>query len=108
MATPMEPQLRRVVITGGAGFVGSHLCERFLSEGSEVVCVDNLLTGRPGNVEHLLDHARFTFLEDNVSEGMRVDGEVSAVLHFASPASPPDYLRFPIETLEVGALGTRN
>src|SRR5437763_4376565 len=108
MATPMEPQLRRVVITGGAGFIGSHLCERFLAEGSEVVCVDNLLTGRPHNVDHLFDEPGFTFIGTDVSGGIDVDGHVTAVLHFASPASPADYLRYPIPTLKVGAIGTHN
>ena len=100
--------LRRAVITGGAGFIGSHLCERFLREGYEVVCVDNLLTGRPRNVEHLFDDPSFTFVGTDVSAGVEVDGPVWAVLHFASPASPIDYLRFPIQTLKVGALGTHN
>jgi dTDP-glucose 4,6-dehydratase len=96
------------VITGGAGFIGSHLCERFLAEEAEVVCVDNLLTGRPKNVEHLFDEPRFTFIGTDVSTGIDVDGPVWAVLHFASPASPIDYLRFPIQTLKVGAMGTHN
>jgi dTDP-glucose 4,6-dehydratase len=96
------------VITGGAGFIGSHLCERFLAEGAEVVCVDNLLTGRPKNVEHLFDEPRFTFVGADVTGGVRVDGPVWAVLHFASPASPLDYLRFPIQTLKVGSIGTHN
>ena len=100
--------IRRVVITGGAGFIGSHLCERFLAEGCEVVCVDNLITGRPKNVEHLFDEPRFTFAGADVSKGIEVEGSVWAVLHFASPASPIDYLRYPIQTLKVGALGTHN
>jgi len=99
---------RRAVITGGAGFIGSHLCERFLREGYEVVCVDNLLTGRPRNVEHLFDDPSFTFVGTDVSAGVEVDGPVWAALHFASPAAPIDYLRFPIQTLKVGALGTHN
>jgi len=99
---------RRAVITGGAGFIGSHLCERFLAEGYEVVCVDNLLTGRPKNVEHLFDEPLFTFIGTDVSAGIGVDGPVWAVLHFASPASPIDYMRFPIQTLKVGAMGTHN
>ena len=98
----------RTVITGGAGFVGSHLCERFLAEGDDVVCVDNLLTGSRRNVVHLLDHPRFHFMEHNVSEPLRVDGGVDNVLHFASPASPADYLEHPIPTLKVGSLGTHN
>jgi dTDP-glucose 4,6-dehydratase len=96
------------VITGGAGFVGSHLCERFLAEGHEVVCLDNLLTGHRRNIEHLLENPRFAFLEHNISEPVQIDGPISAVLHFASPASPADYLAHPIPTLKVGALGTHN
>lgn len=98
----------RVVVTGGAGFIGSHLCDRFVADGSEVVCVDNLVTGSIANVSHLASEPRFEFSEQNVSEGIRVDGPVDAVLHFASPASPIDYLRLPIQTLKVGALGTHN
>ncbi|MHB1561376.1 MAG: NAD-dependent epimerase/dehydratase family protein, partial [Isosphaeraceae bacterium] len=98
----------RTVITGGAGFIGSHLCERFLAEGHEVVCVDNLLTGSRRNIEPLLGDGRFRFLEHNVSEPIEVDGPVDNVLHFASPASPVDYLRHPIPTLKVGSLGTHN
>jgi dTDP-glucose 4,6-dehydratase len=100
--------MSRTVITGGAGFVGSHLCERFLAEGHEVVCVDNLLTGHRRNIAHLLDNPRFSFVERNVSEPIAVDGAVDNVLHFASPASPADYLAHPIPTLKVGALGTHN
>jgi dTDP-glucose 4,6-dehydratase len=98
----------RVVITGGAGFLGSHLCDRFVDEGLEVVCVDNLLTGSRRNVEHLFDNPRFQFIETDITKGISFDGPVSVVLHFASPASPTDYLRFPIQTLKVGALGTHN
>jgi dTDP-glucose 4,6-dehydratase len=98
----------RVVITGGAGFLGSYLCDRFLDEGLEVACVDNLLTGRRRNVEHLFDNPGFQFIETDITKGISFDGPVSAVLHFASPASPTDYLRFPIQTLKVGALGTHN
>jgi len=97
-----------VVVTGGAGFIGSHLCERFLADGCAVVCVDNLLTGRRANVAHLAGQAGFEFAEQNVSDGIAVDGPVEAVLHFASPASPIDYLQLPIQTLKVGALGTHN
>jgi len=95
------------VVTGGAGFIGSHLCERFLADGAAVVCVDNLVTGRRSNVAHLAGD-RFEFLDQNVSDGVHVDGPVDAVLHFASPASPVDYLVLPIQTLKVGALGTHN
>jgi dTDP-glucose 4,6-dehydratase len=98
----------RTVITGGAGFVGSHLCERFLAEGSEVICVDNLLTGHRRNIMHLLKDPKFQFLEHNISESVWIDGPVDAVLHFASPASPADYLEHPIPTLKAGALGTHN
>ncbi|WP_337175334.1 UDP-glucuronic acid decarboxylase family protein [Paludisphaera sp.] len=98
----------RTVITGGAGFVGSHLCERFLAEGDEVVCVDNLLTGNPRNIDHLRTDPKFRFIEHNVSEPIDVDGPVDNVLHFASPASPADYLAHPIPTLKVGSLGTHN
>ena len=98
----------RTVITGGAGFIGSHLCERFLAEGHEVVCVDNLLTGSRRNIDHLAGNPRFRFLEHNISEPVEIDGPVDNVLHFASPASPVDYLAHPIPTLKVGSLGTHN
>jgi len=97
----------RTVITGGAGFIGSHLCDYFLAGGHEVICVDNLLTGSAENIEHLLgQHERFRFVKHDVTEYIHIGGQVDNVLHFASPASPNDYLRFPIETLKVGALGT--
>jgi dTDP-glucose 4,6-dehydratase len=98
----------RTVITGGAGFVGSHLCERFLAEGSEVVCVDNLLTGHRRNIAHLLTNPKFHFVEHNISEPIQLKGPVDNILHFASPASPADYLAHPIPTLKVGSLGTHN
>ena len=98
----------RTVITGGAGFIGSHLCERFLAEGHEVICVDNLLTGTRRNINHLAGNAHFRFLEHNISEPVEIDGPVENVLHFASPASPVDYLAHPIPTLKVGSLGTHN
>jgi dTDP-glucose 4,6-dehydratase len=98
----------RTVITGGAGFVGSHLCERFLAEGHEVLCVDNLLTGHRRNIAHLIDNPRFQFIEHNISEPLHIDGAVDNILHFASPASPADYLAHPIPTLKVGSLGTHN
>ena len=97
---------RRAVVTGGAGFLGSHLCERLLSEGYEVVCLDNLVTGNPANVEHLLPEAAFRLVRADVTEYLHVGGPVDAVLHFASPASPVDYLQLPIETLKVGSIGT--
>ena len=98
----------RTVITGGAGFVGSHLCERFLAEGDTVICVDNLLTGNRKNIAHLLDNSNFQFIEHNISEPIQIDGAVDNILHFASPASPADYLAHPIPTLKVGSLGTHN
>jgi dTDP-glucose 4,6-dehydratase len=98
----------RVVITGGAGFLGSHLCDFFVEKGWDVLCVDNLITGAESNVAHLLSHSQFQFTKQDVSKYIEVPGPVAAVLHFASPASPPDYLKFPIETLKVGSLGTRN
>ncbi|HEV8111398.1 MAG TPA: UDP-glucuronic acid decarboxylase family protein [Planctomycetota bacterium] len=96
----------RVLITGGAGFLGSHLCERFLAEGYEVICMDNLITGDLANVEHLFRDARFRFEQRDVTEYIHVPGKVDALLHFASPASPIDYLELPIQTLKVGSLGT--
>ncbi|RMH72963.1 MAG: SDR family oxidoreductase [Actinomyces sp.] len=99
---------RRIVVTGGAGFLGSHLCERLVERGDAVVCLDNLSTGRVANVEHLFGRPGFTFVEHDVSTYIWVPGEVDAVLHFASPASPADYLALPIQTLKVGSLGTHN
>jgi dTDP-glucose 4,6-dehydratase len=98
----------RTLITGGAGFVGSHLCERFLERGHEVICVDNIITGSLGNVEHLRGHDCFTFIRHDISHPLEVDGPIDNVLHFASPASPVDYLQYPIQTLKVGSLGTHN
>ena len=98
----------RTVITGGAGFIGSHLCERFLAEGHEVVCLDNLITGALENIEHLRSNPGFSFIRHNVSDHITLDGPVDNVLHFASPASPVDYLAHPIPTLKVGSLGTHN
>jgi dTDP-glucose 4,6-dehydratase len=98
----------RTLITGGAGFIGSHLCERFLAEGHEVTCVDNLITGHLGNVEHLRSHPNFSYIRHDISQPLEIDGPVDNVLHFASPASPVDYLKHPIPTLKVGALGTHN
>ncbi|MFH1352024.1 MAG: UDP-glucuronic acid decarboxylase family protein [bacterium] len=96
----------RVVITGGAGFIGSHLCERFLKEGYEVICMDNLITGNLNNISHLFGNEKFRFLKYDVTNYIYVDGAVSGVLHLASCASPVDYLKFPIQTLKVGSLGT--
>jgi dTDP-glucose 4,6-dehydratase len=98
----------RAVITGGAGFLGSHLCDFFLEKGWDVLCLDNLVTGSGANIDHLAKNSHFNFQQQNVSEYIDVSGPVEAVLHFASPASPPDYLRLPIQTLKVGALGTHN
>ncbi|MCY3488589.1 MAG: SDR family oxidoreductase [Bacteroidetes bacterium] len=98
----------RTLITGGAGFLGSHLCDRLLDDGHEVVCMDNFLTGSPDNISHLTGHPRFSFLEHDVTEYITIEGPLDYVLHFASPASPIDYLRLPIQTLKVGALGTHN
>ncbi|MGB6484609.1 MAG: UDP-glucuronic acid decarboxylase family protein [Candidatus Acidiferrales bacterium] len=96
----------RAVITGGAGFLGSHLCEAMIERGWEVVCIDNLITGAEENIQHLANDSRFSFVRHDVSESIEIQQSVDAVLHFASPASPDDYLKFPIETLKVGSLGT--
>ncbi len=97
---------QRVVVTGGAGFLGSHLCERLLADGHRVICLDNFVTGVPENVGHLLQHADFTLTRCDITDFLHVPGPVDLVLHFASPASPIDYLRLPIQTLKVGAVGT--
>ena len=96
----------RVVITGGAGFLGSHLAHRLIREGEHVLCLDNFLTGSPANVEHLTPEPGFQLIRTDVTDDIEVAGEVDAVLHFASPASPVDYLRLPIHTLKVGSIGT--
>jgi dTDP-glucose 4,6-dehydratase len=98
----------RTLITGGAGFVGSHLCDRFLHRGHEVICVDNYITGTADNIEPFRTNDRFTFIRHDISHPLEIDGPVDHVLHFASPASPVDYLRHPIPTLKVGSLGTHN
>jgi dTDP-glucose 4,6-dehydratase len=98
----------RVLVTGAAGFLGSHLCERLLQAGHEVVGMDNLLTGNPANLAHLEGTRGFSFVRRNVSEYIEVEGPLGGILHFASPASPVDYLEYPIPTLKVGALGTHN
>ena len=98
----------RVLITGGAGFIGSHLCDRFLREGDRVIAMDNLITGSQDNIAHLAGNRNFEFIYHDVSNFIHVPGPVDAVLHFASPASPIDYLKYPIQTLKVGALGTHN
>jgi len=98
----------RAVITGGAGFLGSHLCDYMVEKGWDVLCLDNLITGSEANIAHLIPNQRFRFIHHDVSRFIEVAGPVDAVLHFASPASPPDYLKFPIQTLKVGALGAHN
>ncbi|MEJ5254315.1 MAG: UDP-glucuronic acid decarboxylase family protein [Acidimicrobiales bacterium] len=100
--------MARIVVTGGAGFLGSHLVEHLLARGDEVVAVDNLVTGSVANIEHLFGVDGFTFVRHDVSQYLWVPGPVDAVLHFASPASPKDYLEMPIQTLKVGSLGTHN
>src|SRR5512134_1969064 len=101
-----DREMRRVPVTGGAGFIGSHLCERLLEEGCEILCFDNLLTGRMQNVQPLLGHPRFSFEHYDVTNYLYVDGPLDAILHFASPASPADFERLPIQILKVGSLGT--
>src|SRR5215467_15201486 len=96
----------RILITGGAGFLGSHLSDVLIRAGHSIICMDNLLTGRVENIAHLLGHERFSFVKYNVCDYVHVDGHLDAVMHFASPASPQDYLEYPIATLKVGALGT--
>jgi len=98
----------RAVVTGGAGFLGSHLCDRLLKEGWDVLAIDNLITGAEKNLAHLQGNTKFRFLKADVSDPLKVDGDVAYVLHFASPASPPDYLKHPIATMKVGSLGTLN
>lgn len=98
--------MSRVLITGGAGFLGSHLCDRFISEGYDVVCMDNLITGNMDNVSHLIGNPKFKFIYYDVTDYIHVPGDVDLILHFASPASPIDYLKLPIQTLKVGSLGT--
>jgi len=96
----------KMLITGGAGFIGSHLCEKLVKKSHEVICMDNLLTGNKANIKELLSMPNFKFIEYNVSEYVDIKGNLDYVLHFASPASPIDYLKYPIQTLKVGALGT--
>lgn len=100
--------MSRVVVTGGAGFLGSHLCERLLDRGDEVVCLDNLITGDAANVEHLRGRSGFSYVDHDVSTHIDIDGDVDVVMHFASPASPSDFERIPIQILKVGGLGTHN
>jgi dTDP-glucose 4,6-dehydratase len=98
----------RILITGAAGFLGSHLCERFLAEGHQVIGMDNLLTGKTANIAHLIGRNDFTFIKHDVTHYIYIEGPLDAILHFASPASPIDYLTYPIQTLKVGSLGTHN
>ena len=100
--------MKRILITGGAGFLGSHLCDRFINEGYEVIAMDNLITGDMKNIEHLMPLENFHFYHHDVSKYIHIPGELYYILHFASPASPIDYLKIPIPTLKVGSLGTHN
>lgn len=100
--------MKRILITGGAGFLGSHLCDRFVKEGFHVIAMDNLITGRLSNIEHLFKLENFEFYHHDVSKFIHVPGELDYILHFASPASPIDYLKIPIQTLKVGSLGIHN
>jgi dTDP-glucose 4,6-dehydratase len=99
---------RKIVITGGAGFLGSHLCDRFINDGLKVYCVDNLITGNLRNIKQLLRNKDFEFIKHDVSKNLHIKGQIDYVLHFASPASPVDYLNYPIPTLKVGSLGAHN
>jgi dTDP-glucose 4,6-dehydratase len=99
---------KTILIAGGAGFIGSHLCDLFLGKGCRVICMDNLITGKMGNIRHHLKDKDFDFVNHNVSKYIDVKGRVDYILHFASPASPIDYLKYPIQTLKVGSLGTHN
>ena len=100
--------MKRVLITGAAGFLGSHLCDRFIEEGFEVIGMDNLITGDLKNIEHLFSNSKFEFYHHDVTKFVHVPGNIDYILHFASPASPIDYLKIPIQTLKVGAMGTHN
>ena len=100
--------MKKVLITGSAGFLGSHLCDRFIKEGYKVIGMDNFITGDKKNIEHLLDNSNFEFINHDVTEHIKFEGTLDYILHFASPASPIDYLKIPIQTLKVGSLGTHN
>ena len=99
---------KTIVVTGGAGFIGSHLCDRLLKEGLKVICLDNFITGSTENIKHLFNKSNFRFIEHNVTKNIDIGDKIDYVLHFASLASPEDYLKFPIQTLKVGSLGTHN
>ncbi|MCM8797423.1 MAG: SDR family oxidoreductase [Candidatus Omnitrophica bacterium] len=99
---------KTVVITGGAGFIGSHLCDRFIQEGFRVICLDNFITGSKDNIMHLFDERDFRLVEHNVTKHIEIKERIDYILHFASPASPQDYLKYPIQTLKAGSLGTLN
>ncbi|MFC2162821.1 UDP-glucuronic acid decarboxylase family protein [Candidatus Altiarchaeota archaeon] len=100
--------MKRALVTGGAGFIGSHLCDRLLAEGMSVICMDNLLTGNMDNISHLMENDAFEHVNHDVTKYIDVKGDLDYILHFASPASPIDYLKLPIQTLKVGSLGTHN
>jgi dTDP-glucose 4,6-dehydratase len=99
---------KTVLITGGAGFLGSHLCDLMISKGMKVLCMDNFITGNKDNIKHLIDNENFTFIEHNVTEHIDIKEDIDYILHFASPASPIDYLKIPIQTLKANSLGTHN
>jgi dTDP-glucose 4,6-dehydratase len=102
----MKEWIVQFLITGGAGFVGSHLCDRFLADGHQVIAVDNFITGSPRNIRHLQSHPRFRFIQHDINQPLQIEEQLDGVLHLASPASPIDYLKYPVETMMVGATGT--